>query len=709
MRRPSVAAAGFALVDGQAADPDGIVFVASGPDPLGRTLLACVEPGSSTPRGRELSAVALRTLRSSFAAHAGAPTEALLAAFAAANAAILAENRDFTRRRERRASIGATAIVLCGREVFVAQAAPSQAILVQDGRVYAFPDLASWGGAYSPDAIVPESLPLGLAEDAATQVYRSEAAVGDLIALCATNLGQRLGQEAGEGEALWPARILTADLEGSVDRLERLMARGGIATSFAVVAAVTSVGGRLSAPTRARRNAAGLREDDALARDLRPPLGVATRDAVIAAAERLPRRTPHLEDSAARRRAVAAPGAQSVQRYREPGGLPAEVRANLPRGPVVHVPARVLAVSLAVLMATGGAGAAVGFQRDRAARAHASLAQVDAALQDATENPLVATSMITQAEQALQTARDAGADATLIAQYDRAVSTARDTVWNVRRLRNVQQLGALPPSAAAGDVRLALNGDTLYIAAKNLYELDAGESRLLTLLAAGDRVGDQNVGAIRDVSVDGGQVVAGDGAARYLRDGQGVWQRESLAVDGVGGVSESLPIITWGDAAYGVSWEGDIVRFHETSAGSRAEVWAASTLNPDLLLARDLAIDGAIHVLLQDGRILTFSRGALAATVVPFVTPRLTAPHALAQAPLAGDVYLVDGDSVVGENQGRIVRVNANGDATQYLTPDDGHARTAMAHMQEAAIDELSGTVYWIADGVVWQGQLPPG
>ncbi|MFT4040465.1 MAG: hypothetical protein QM692_19955, partial [Thermomicrobiales bacterium] len=405
----------------------------------------------------------------------------------------------------------------------------------------------------------------------------------------------------------------------------------------------------------------------------------------------------------------AAPGAQSVRRYREPGGLPAEVRANLPRGPVVHVPARVLAVSLAVLMAMGGAGAAVGFQRDRAARAHASLAQVDAALQDASENPLVATSMISQAEHALQSARDAGADATLIAQYDRAVSAARDTVWNVRRLQDVRQLGSLPANAAADGVRLALNGDTLYIAARNLYELDPAASRLLTLLAAGDQVGGEKAGPIRDVSVDGGQVVAGDGAARYIRDAQGVWQRQSLAVDGVGGISETLPIITWGDAAYGISWEGDIVRFHDTSAGSRAEVWAASSLNPDLLQTRDLSIDGTIHVLLQDGRILTFSRGALAATTTPFVTPRLTAPQALAQAPLAGDVYLVDSDAVVGGNQGRIVRVNANGDAMQYLTPEHGGARDAMAHMQEAAIDELTGTVYWVANGVVWQGQLPPG
>ena len=91
-----------------------------------------------------------------------------------------------TGRWERRICVGATAIVLQGRDVYVAQAAPSQAILIQDQRVYAFPDVASWRGDYVPDAIIPESLPLGLAEDPATQIFQSDAAPGDLIALCAT-------------------------------------------------------------------------------------------------------------------------------------------------------------------------------------------------------------------------------------------------------------------------------------------------------------------------------------------------------------------------------------------------------------------------------------------------------------------------------------------------------------------------------------------
>lgn len=711
MRRPSVAAAGFALIDGLAVDPDGIVFIGRVPDRWGRLLLACVEPGEYSARGLELAAVALRALRQTFATTSGPASEALVAAFAAANDALLAENRVLTTGRwERRICVGATAVAFQGREVYVAQAAPSQAILIQDQRVYAFPDLASWRGDYVPEAIVPESLPLGLAEDPGTQIFQSDAAPGDLIALCATSVGHELSRDDDSLQALFSASLVTDDLEGSVDRLERLMVRKGIVSSFAVVASVSRVGASQPIVAMRSRSRRAVSNDPASSTSdgaVRPPRGLVARDAMIGAAERLSGARPApAVDSSARKHMQAAPGAQSVQRYRGSGGIPVEVRANLPRGPVVHVPARVLAISAALLMVAGGAGATVNFQQGRDARAHAALAEVDRSLQDATANPLVATSMVTQAEQALADARASGADPTLVNQYARALSAVRDNAWNMRRLQDVQMLGSVP--GTAGAARLALSGDTLYVAAGDLYELHPEEKRLLLLLAQGTEIDGARVGKLRSVSVDGGAVIASDGDATYARDSQGAWQRRTLAINEVGGISDTLPVVSWGDAAYGVSWEGDLIRFFETSAGPQSEVWATSALNPDLLQITDFVIDGKIHLLLQDGRILTFSRGQLENTAAPFVTPRLTASRSLAQAPLAAHRYLVDGDTVVGDNQGRIIRVDQSGNTTQYLTPEDATVKDALVDVDEVAIDELTGTVFWIADGVVWQARLPP-
>ncbi|MCA9862268.1 MAG: hypothetical protein KC432_04580, partial [Thermomicrobiales bacterium] len=688
MRRPSVAAAGFALIDGEAADPDGIVYIDQTPDHWGRLLLACVEPGEYSARGLELAGVALRTLHQAFAGTPGPAADALLAAFAAANDALLAENRAITTGRwERRICAGVTAVALQGREIFVGQAAPAQAILIQDQRVYAFPDLASWRGDYVPDAIIPESLPLGLADDPAPQIFQSDAAPGDLIALCATSVGHELSRNSESLDALYDASLVKDDLEGSVDRLERLMVRKGIVSSFAVVASVTRLGASQPMFTRrskARGAAPGEVGGLSGADDVRAPRSVVARDAMIGAAERLSRPRPaSVLDDKARRRIQAAPGAQSVRRYREAGGIPVEVRANLPRGPVVHVPARVLAISVALLMVAGGAGATVNFQHGREARAQAALAEVDRSLQDAAANPLVATSMVTQAEQALDDARASGADPSLVYQYARALSAVRDNAWNIRRLQDVRMLGTVPGAASDAPVRLALSGDTLYVAAGDLYELHPEEKRLLLLLAQGTDVGGTRAGKLRSVSIDGGAVIASDGEATYVRDSQGVWQRRPMAIEEVGGISRSLPVVSWGDAAYAVSWEGDLVRFFDTSAGPQSEVWATSALNPDLLQVTDFVIDGKIHLLAQDGRLLTFSRGQPETTVTPFVTPRLGATRSLAQAPLASQRYLVDGDTVIGGNQGRILRVDQAGNATQLLTPEDAESGNALANVGE--------------------------
>lgn len=743
MRRASVAAAGFALVEGHAADPDGIVFVAQQPDRAGRMLLACVEPSERSARGMELAAAALRTLRTTFASHPQRDTaDALLAAFASANTALIAENRPLTTGRwGRRICVGATAVVLDGREIFVAQAAPSQAILVQDGQVYAFPDIASWRGDYTPDAIVPVSLPLGMADDEAPQLYQSEAAPGDVILLCATNAGRALSRDEAALIDLYGGSLLTGDLEGSVDRVERLLARDGVTDTFAVVAAVTHLTRRSSfgpvlpkmhrpsrsaRPMQANISAAGMGHGaQALAvvvdepsdlADERPPAWDSLRDLAIGASERLARRRAKQEVKFDDRRlALAAPGAGSVKRYRDASGLPPEWRANLPRGPGVHVPARLLAVSLAIFVAVGGAGAAVGIQRDREAKVHSALAAVDAALLRAQESPLEATTMVTQAEASLEAARSAGADVDALEQREAQLGQVRDAAWQVVRLSNVRRHSALPLETGDVPVHLALSGTTLYISGTNLYELDVAGERLVTLLSKGDAAADgASVGAIRDLSVDNGEVIAFDEQASYVRDRAGAWQRRPLAIEQIGGVRKGLPILAWGEAAYGMSWNGNIVRFDETSAGPTAEVWTSVEDTPDLALARDMVIDGEIHVLLQDGRTLSFSRGELAATISPFLTPRLTSLSFYAQAPFAREFFAVDPSGIIGGNTGRIVRIDAEGNSVQYLTPDPGEdvfsqeVAKSLAGAQDMAIDVLSGTVYWVSDGEIWSAQFPP-
>ena len=738
MARALVDAAGFAVAGGAEADSADLVFVAGLPDPFGRLLLAAVEPLDLSPRGRELAGVALRVMRETFATTPGSGADALLASFVAANAALLNENRALANGMATpKLCVGATGIAIAGREITVAQSPPSQAVLVQDGQVYAFPDVGSWRGDYVPETPAPPANPLGFAERELPLIYVSEAAPGDLVALCATSVGRTLGRNEDAAVALYGGTLLSSDLEGSIDRLERLLAEGDTPDGFAVVASIVRLGERRSARlwrrkprvqvnaaqpasnAHARHSAGGEHAAPevpvAAATPTPRPRFEGVRDWAIDLAEvaSKPRRE-RMFASEARRRAIAAPGALSVQRHRESAGLPAEWRANLPRGPGLQMPSRLLAVTIVLFLALSGTGFAVGQQRDRAARAEAALAAMDMAMRDATENSGMAMAAIAEAEAALAAAAAAGASGETLSRRQQELFRIRDRVWGVRRLTEVERVGAMPGSAANGPTRLALSGRTLYLAAGDLYEFDGDSNRLVLLLARGDTVAGEPVGEVRHVSIDGGQVVASDGEALYVRNDLGDWQRNPLALSDVGGLRDDSPVVAWGEAAYALSWDSNLVRLERSANGPVAAVWATVDRFPELQEARDFTIDGRIHVLLADGSMMSFSRGALVGTTTPFVVPLLTNATAFAAAPFANAFYIIDRQGQVGDNRGRVVRFDAAGEAVQFVaplpTPGDSHAELvaqSLAGVESLAVDELAGAVYWICDGALWRARLP--
>ncbi len=283
MRRSGVAVAGFALADGLAADPGRFVHIAPAPDRAGRLLIACVEPSELTLRGLELADVALKAIRHAFSTAQGETAQALVAAMTTANSAVLAQNRPIsTGRWERRISVGATALALTAREIVVAQCSPSQAILVQEGQVYAFPDVASWGGEYVPEASAAEAgAPLGSSDDILPHLYASQAAAGDLVALCSTSIGRLLGRNDEATIELFGGALLTDDLEGSLDRLERLLVRHDFTDGFAILASITRLPQRVrgravpSAPARESTPRAAPRDDTVHARAASMPAALA--------------------------------------------------------------------------------------------------------------------------------------------------------------------------------------------------------------------------------------------------------------------------------------------------------------------------------------------------------------------------------------------------------------------------------------------------
>ena len=227
-----VQAVAFALSAGTAIDAGALIHV----DPMpghGRRLLLCVEPLEPSDRGMELASLALTTLRETFAAAVALPpAAALMKAFTAANAVLINENRPLAGCRwERRVYVGATGLVLTGRELIIAQVPPTETMIAQDGRLYAFPDLASWQLDYVPATDDPEPEPLGCREGTRPFLFRTTAAPGDLITFCSTAIAQHLGRS--DAAALAP--LLRGNPETTLDFLGDLAAAHELDDAHAAV------------------------------------------------------------------------------------------------------------------------------------------------------------------------------------------------------------------------------------------------------------------------------------------------------------------------------------------------------------------------------------------------------------------------------------------------------------------------------------------
>lgn len=242
-----VSAVAFALSEGEPADPRRRLFADALPRSShdhDRRLLVTVEPLEPSRRGMEVAASALTALRLAFeAATDEAVTLALVRAMAAADAAVDAENRSSpSEERDRRVMIGATAVVIEGMSMTVAQLPPSQAMLIQDGLAYGLPALASWSPAFVADGDETLAEPLGAGTGVAPLLYRTSLSPGDLILLCDSTLARCLDEKEQTGDD--GARSKLRTLDDALQWLENVAARNDLDE---VQAACVAISARLDA------------------------------------------------------------------------------------------------------------------------------------------------------------------------------------------------------------------------------------------------------------------------------------------------------------------------------------------------------------------------------------------------------------------------------------------------------------------------------
>jgi hypothetical protein len=147
------------------------------------------------------------------------------------------------------------------------------------------------------------------------------------------------------------------------------------------------------------------------------------------------------------------------------------------------------------------------------------------------------------------------------------------------------------------------------------------------------------------------------------------------------------------------------------------EIWVTTNrfdhrqwLNPEqeLLTADvvDVVIDGHIHLITEQGEVVTLADGE----VVGMAKPGIGNPIAADLGRVTGQFYL----AVRHDSGAQFIRYDrSSGEVAILAMPigleeelgDSGHP--AFIEMHAFAVDETAERIYWLSDGAIWSARLP--
>jgi hypothetical protein len=667
-------------------------------DRSGRRLLATAEPVDPTPAGEAVSHHALAALRRGFLfAEHEALADTVRHAFEAATSAVYAENdRPGDRRR---ILVGVTAVATDGTELLVALAPPGQAIVVQGGHLFAFPDLASWRPNYEPAPDQPGADPLGLSESVQPAMYSTLIAAGDAVLVGSTDVGRCLAAtsdfaELAANPAWLPAAVKRAT---TANRL-------GCAAWMTVASDVTP---DPVAPSPVESAALGeawlspsLRRAEFVDRFRTRLIDLFERRFLAAATSTFPLANP--------RRASSPPGAGYVRRYRGAWRGDGSVfsSSHLPRGSRLPVRGRAIVALLVLLLTLGSLYAGYDYRQTRGGEVESLIAETDAHLAaiTASQPPVAVEAQLKEAETSLDAAARGGAAAALLRSRREAITAIRDRMHDVTRLTGVTRLGTLPAAADPASVRLLAAGNQLYLVAGAIYRIDPQSETLTRLLEPGSTVAGRTVGARLVAALDGDTLMVSDGHTLYHLAPGGTWQESKL---GSAGDVQVVACAAYLGSFYLLDAAGEILKYPADRPDAPPEAWLR---DGETLDAYDLVVDGSIYALGAGGEITPYFRGAAGKGFRPEVDPPIAGPVALVGGPDTKALYLADTNGV----EGRILRFDRHGQGVrQLLLPlswQEGWIEGAadeFAHVSDIAVDEASGAVYFVGRAGIWRASIP--
>ncbi len=751
---------GFSVVGGVPADARQWITVdmAGFPGTGRRGYVVATEPLDRSWSGIELAGQAREIIVTELRRLQHLPAdEALGRSLAAANAVVFGKTHESAiTRLEDAPLIGATVIVFEDQFATFAHLPPGQLLLVEDGLIYTLPDFESWFPNYEqPDLSTNAAEPLGYASWTAPLMAQTEIRAGDAIILCASETGRAFIEDViGSGHSIRDLSYLHhRDPDIVLDTFKDVVISRDMTTAAVAVISFPPLpnSAQIQTISDVRQRAREYwRHSKAVVRQLRPAAarsrkatppqmaGAQTMAATstVAVTSTAGATTTRKFRGQERIRGLFEPAPDKKAAWRKPSqisefGVPgahgvdlfrgqthymgdASWRHNLPRLPIIGSawiwPLMVMIIAGVIL---GGLWVRQEYLLPDV-DIDATLAEIDQRIvtaRDADDDAEVAA-VLAVAQGEIDRAREMGVPAETLDQRQQVVTEMLDDATAVVRMSDVQRIGSLPEEFGDASVQGVYTPAGVFFVAGSLYQYrpnqDGSRPDLVTILTQGEEIDGSTVGSLWGLAFDAKGLYVTDGETVFMLP---VESQEWRAVK-LGRINNQEwtpgPIAAFDGSIYLLEAQyRQIYRFPIETSETVAEPrdWLLTGARDQIERATDLAIDGNIYVLLEDGTVQQMYQGDLRTEIMPdYVAPDV----AEALVGRGGSGYLYQAVAVDIGDDGRIVAFDLEGNhAVQLKLPigfstGDANVREPFDGVQDVIVDESTGTIYIINADAIW-------
>lgn len=357
--------------------------------------------------------------------------------------------------------------------------------------------------------------------------------------------------------------------------------------------------------------------------------------------------------------------------------------------------------------------------------------QVNTLLQQAKQEDLLANQPSTSSPErektlglALQHAKQAVADDPQSSEAKLLVGKVQvelDKAQGITRLGqaallfDLTQAGSTKPPAPSSKTTDPVAGTTqaptdIIVMSNDAYVLDRGSGKVYKCgisarscapaLSAGDTAGGQKVGRLVGMTMRVGNLVAVDDKLMsyvYSPD-TSAWQAEQLG--GADKLQKPVGIATYDGNLYLLGAKtGQISKYVAGKYGSQPDDWIKDQASSDQMKNPvAVAIDGAIYVLLNDGKILVMQGGKVVRTITPKAVSE-AAPNAIFTGTDTRNLYTLEATN------GAITQISKDGQTLGTFKAPASDSN--LATLSGMTVDEGRGKIYMVSGQKVYEAVIP--